>query len=262
MPNFQSVRIIAALCFAISVSQSVVASPHPIMFDHNGEIISSQERTVCGQNDMVPMVSQSSDFIKMGGPIGIYSVEMGGGVGKCTGTLISNDLFLTAKHCEGDCKGISVTFGYLQDGRAKETFNCKEIVEKGDAAYNNDYMIVRLEGSPGVGWGFYEPSARELSAGQELLMMHHPSGSPMKVSSKNCQLMGLKDGFVEHRCDTEPGSSGSAIFLPDFKNPEKTRIIGVHTLGGCNEQETQYNSGPAMANLVKISPILKSLAKD
>lgn len=257
-----SSKRLVSLLFTLTVASQTFALPLPLIIDQEGKPIASYSRSICGKNDMAAMTDQNDDLKKMGTPIGIFKLRLGNLTGKCTGTLISKDLFLTAKHCEGPCNEISVTFGFLQGGRVEETFSCKEIVEKGNEDYNNDYMIVQLEGSPGVRWGWYEPSAREIPHGQELLMIHHPSGTPMKVSSQNCKVIQCKDGLVEHQCDTEPGSSGSAIFLPDYKTPEKTRIIGVHTLGGCNPTETLYNRGPAMTNLVKHSAILKELAKD
>lgn len=265
MPILRSLRIAVSLLGLLSFAQTGFASPRvpaPLLLNESGTPLFTSTRTVCGKNDMVPMLSQTADLQKMGGPIGIYTVKIGGATGKCTGTLIAKDLFLTAKHCEGECKDIFVTFGYLRDKRDQEIFACKEIVEKGDDEYNNDYMIVRLEGTPGAQWGWYEPSTRALTQDQELLMIHHPSGTPMKVSSKNCQYKGENDGLMDHRCDTQPGSSGSAIMVPDYQNPEKTRIVGVHTLGGCNEGETAYNSGPSMSHLATISPMLKSLSKD
>ena len=86
---------------------------------------------------------------------------MGGSTGKCTGTLISKNLFLTAQHCEADCDKLDVTFGYLSRGRA-EKFKCKKIIEKGNELYENDYLVFELEGNPGIGWGWYEVSDRPL----------------------------------------------------------------------------------------------------
>jgi V8-like Glu-specific endopeptidase len=92
-------------------------------------------------------------------------------------------------------------------------------------------------------------------------MIHHPQATPMKVSQKNCTLKVEEDNFLNHRCDTQPGSSGSAILLPNYEHPEESRVVGVHTLGGCDDEEESTNSGPSMRHLVEISPTLKSLAK-
>ena len=82
----------------------------------------------------------------------------------------------------------------------------------------------------------------------------------MKVS-RDCYVSEQTDKFLNHRCDTQPGSSGSAIMDPDYAHPENTRIVGVHTLGGCNGAQSSYNSGPSMKHLVSISPLLKSMVK-
>ena len=70
-----------------------------------------------------------------------------------------------------------------------------------------------------------------------------------------------ESNFLMHRCDTQPGTSGSAILLPNYDKPEETRIVGVHTLGGCDNTETSTNSGPSMRHLVEVSPTLSSLNK-
>ena len=52
-------------------------------------------------------------------------------------------------------------------------------------------------------------------------MIHHPLASPMKVSQKGCEFVEEQDGLIKHRCDTQPGSSGSGILLPDYDHPGK-----------------------------------------
>lgn len=254
-------KLFLASCLIFG-SLQVLASiaPKPYVLDSHGKSVYNYPRSICGANDMVPMFQQSADMKEMGTPIGIYEALIDGGTGYCTGTLITKDLFLTAEHCAAQCEDIKVSFGYLKDGR-QENFKCKEIVEKGDGNYENDYFIIRLEGNPGVKWGWYNVSAEPLPNHSQLLIIHHPQGTPMKVSQTNCSLTEEDSGFLRHSCDTQPGSSGSAILLPNYQKPEETRIVGVHTLGGCNEEETASNSGPSMRHLVEISPTLKSLAK-
>lgn len=212
------------------------------------------ERSICGTNDIVWMKDQSDLLKSMGSPIGRYKSEDSGGTSYCTGTLIDKDLFLTAAHCAGNCAGISVEFGYLTQNRV-ETFRCTEILENGGSELKNDFLILRLEGNPGVGWGWYKVSNEPLQEGQELLMIHHPRATPMKVSQKNCAVVSLTGDMIHHECDTEGGSSGSGILLPDYTNPENTRIVGVHTLGGCG-LGAGTNSGPSMQYLVSVSSLL------
>ncbi len=214
-----------------------------------------ESRTVCGSNDMEKMISLNDKMQAMGRPIGNLR-----GSGSCSGVMISDELFLTAGHCKSSCSSMKVTFDYLS--REKETFDCKEIVESGSGGSNLDYMVIRLKGYPGKNWGWYSLSDEILQKEQSLLMIHHPSGSPMKVSRKNCAFKKESGGFLYHNCDTEPGSSGSAVLLPDYNNPENTRVVAVHTLGGCNSSSTSYNSGPTIANIAKKSALIRSMIKN
>lgn len=215
----------------------------------------AENRTVCGSNEMEKMIALDENMQKLGHPVGNLKAS-----GSCSGVLISEDLFLSAAHCKTSCSSMKVTFGYLS--RQKETFACKEIIEAGSGGSNLDYLIIRLEGSPGKTWGWFDMSDKPLTKGQKLLMIHHPSGSPMKVSRKNCAFQKESNGFLQHNCDTEPGSSGGAVLLPDDEHPEKTKVVAVHTLGGCNSSSTSFNSGPSIANLAKKSQLIRSMLLD
>ena len=225
----------------------------PLFLDENGNP-KSFLRTVCGNNDMVPISNQSDLIKQMARPVGLLQ---GPGF-LCTGTLVGKDLFLTARHCEDVCGSLSVKFNFL---RTEEIFNCKEIIEKGGGDNNSDYLLLRLEGTPGVEWGWYDLSDTPVLADQPLMMIHHPGGLPMKLSLKNCKFMAESDGMITHSCDTNPGSSGSAIIIPNFENPEKSRIVGIHTLGGCNESQTTFNAGPSIHHISGISSLVHSLVK-
>lgn len=227
-----------------------------LLFASISNALTPNERTICGSDDMEDMIGLNDDMKSMGMPIGI--LDVGGGL--CSGTLISKDLFLTAGHCSGTCKNMKVTFGFLNN--RKESFGCKDIVEVDDSgAQNRDYMVLRLEGSPGVQWGWYDMSDKEPTAKTPLLIIHHPEGLPMKVSRKNCFAENVSGGMVYHSCDTNPGTSGSGIIVPDYQKPENSRIVAIHAYGGCNASSTKYNSGASIKNLLSVSPTIKAMVK-
>lgn len=246
---------------------SALAQPQPkfdlFQTDAQGKILNAS-RSICGEDTMSDMLEEDEDFQVMGNPVGQYREKsLLGGVARCTGTLISNDLFLTARHCfQRSCDNIEVAFNFLAARDQQEVFKCSEVVEKGGSSNEDDYMIIRLEGKPGVKWGYYPPAKYEPATRQELMMLHHPAGKPMKVSWDECAVTEIKDNMLHHRCDTEPGSSGSGIFTRSSQDQSLVRIVGVHTLGGCTASgQDSSNSGPKMTHLFELSPTLKELAK-
>ena len=221
-------------------------------------------RSICGVDATSPMIEEDEDFQKFGHPIGQYrEMSASGGMGRCTGTLISPDLFLTARHCiQRGCEFIEVAFNFHAQRDEQEIFKCAEVVEKGGASNQDDYLILRLEGKPGVRWGYYAPAAEPVKNQQALMMIHHPKGKPMQVSWDGCEVKETKENMLHHRCDTEPGSSGSGILTQETETPNNVRVVGVHTLGGCMKVgQTSSNSGPLMSHLLTLSPTLSSLAK-
>jgi len=244
--------------------QSAMASMYDILkIDRYGKV-ENASRSICLSNDMGPMIEEDEDFQELGYPIGQQREKgMFGDSAKCTGTLISNDLFLTARHCVSGntCATTTVAFNFHGDKSQEEVFECEEVVEKGGPSNEDDYAILRLKGKPGVRWGFYSPAGEQAAKSQELMMIHHPAGKPMQVSWEECKVTETKGKMLHHRCDTEPGSSGSAIFSRGLQQQD-IRILGVHTLGGCRTTgEDSSNSGPLMSHLLTLSSTLTELSK-
>ncbi len=233
-----------------------VVGAEPFIIGSNSGLLPS--RTVCGTNDMVAIAKQSEMLQQMARPTGLVQ---GPGF-LCSGTLVGADLFLTAGHCKAECGDLSVRFNFISSdnlpGRP-EVFACKEVIEKGDGNQNLDYMLLRLQGSPGVEWGWYDLSDRPLALNEQLMMIHHPNGSPLKLSLKNCLFKNETNGLLYHNCDTNPGSSGSAIVAPNFDEPALSRLVGIHTLGGCNAAETGFNAGSAIHFLSEKSEAIRNL---
>ena len=64
----------------------------------------------------------------------------------CSGTLIADDLVITAAHCPQVRKGATVQFNYEVD-ETPDIFHVEKVLEKGRYL---DYKIFRVSGNPGV----------------------------------------------------------------------------------------------------------------
>lgn len=244
----------------MGILSTTTAFAEPAWFS-NGRMLNNDiwphSRSICGTDDNIDMDKAGKSYQQMGRPVGLYMMN---NRGACTGAMISEDLFLTARHCATSCDKIAVRFGWYK-GSKTATYKCTEIVEKGGSAKNQDYMIIRLDGKPGKTWGFYGVSARKLEPSQPLLMIHHPAAKPMKVSKEGCAVYSETGGMLNHRCDTRPGSSGSSILVLDQRTYPALKVVGVHGYGGCFKNgKTSSNSGPSMNQLISLSPILRKMA--
>ncbi|MHA7634287.1 trypsin-like serine peptidase [Corallococcus sp. M7] len=156
----------------------------------------------------------------------------------CSGTLIDDDLVLTAGHCVGNAAACADTYfvfnfhrtgaGVLHPITSQDVFTCDSIVARQHGTVNGqnlDYAIVRLDraATPRFTPAPVRTSNTALGAAQNVAVVGGSSGTPIKIDtggSVRDARSGTRDYFV-HNSDTFPGTSGAAVYE-----------LGQHTLAG------------------------------
>ncbi|MBZ4395981.1 serine protease [Myxococcus sp. AS-1-15] len=148
----------------------------------------------------------------------------------CSGTLIDDDLVLTAGHCvenAADCADTRFVFNYyntgadtLQKVTTADIFSCKAIVtrrlDSGSGSTNLDYAIIRLDRSaaPRFTPAPVRSGNTALTAGEGVAVIGSGSGIPFKIDSggkvRTARASTL-DYFVA-TTDTFAGNSGSGVY--------------------------------------------------
>ncbi len=178
----------------------------------------------------------------------------------CSGTLIAENLFLTASHCvDGDITKSFAVFNYQKakgsnDVQPQEHFAIKGIVEDGGYRTGLDYAILELDGTPGKKYGFKKVNPAALPVGLPVADAQHPSG---KVKMFHAGVIAGTRGqnYVTYaEMDTHPGSSGSGVLNGNGE------LVAVHTNGGCRSTGGE-NAGVPIEKIIKESKVLQSLAR-
>ena len=180
------------------------------------------------------------------------------GVRWCTGTLIDEDVVLTAGHCFDQTGGgwirprkvvsgswqiispqeiatnMHVNFNYQRDGktfqiRNADVFPITELIEYRPAGL--DVAVIRI-GSNQAGRAASESypittvSTEDVPPDAAITMMQHPAGQPKKVEAGKAE--GIDNGLLLYGdLDTQGGSSGSGVLS------DAGKLVGVHIRGGC-----------------------------
>lgn len=236
---------------------------NPAQYRYVGDTVAT--RSICGKEDNMQHVNdydgslgQPVEFVKAHqSPVGALAMGTPENSRKfCSGTLISEDLFLTASHCVDAT--ITQKFAVFNYEKApgtpellpQEHFKVAEIVEDGT---HLDYAILRIEGKPGLKYG-WTPIRPELPENGHLLtIIQHPKGKPKMVESGP---KGTGSGvYMDYSdLDTEPGSSGSGVLDKDGF------LVGVHTNGGCYATGGA-NRGVKMTEIAKVSKVVQALTQ-
>lgn len=159
----------------------------------------------------------------------------------CTGTLIAQDLVLTAAHCALDKKTGKpyvpgeVTFrAGLSDGEALAERKVVQIAAHPDYAANAplspesiraDVALMRLE-QP-IPYSIADPFALHNGrvAGNEISIASYGRGRSEAITrQRSCRILERRQGLITFDCDITFGSSGSAILA---KNGPRWQILSV-----------------------------------
>lgn len=184
-----------------------------------------------------------------------HQLAVGSAAYGCSGTLISDDLFLSAGHC-GYNVGDLVWFN-RQNGKdgtplPATAFRVIQVVEQEDNEAT-DYAIVRLEGSPGREFGHASLSDRDPEPLAHVVIIQ---GAPKVVHAGvvTAAESRMGDHWFSYDANTVEGAAGAGILN------ENGDLIGVHTDDGCRTDAAgQVNSGMRMSWLRSRSTTLSAM---
>lgn len=184
----------------------------------------------------------------------------------CSGTLVGEDIVLTAGHCitdEASCADARFVFGFNIDKEggkartavgAKDVYSCKRIIKRDldkqgsgvigtglaiiSALLNKagpDFAVIQLDRKVEGRKPLPVNRANDLKAGDQVFVIGHPVGLPAKVAGNASVRTTDPKAFFLTDLDTFGGNSGSAVF-----NARTNKIEGILVRGG-----TDFVDGPA-----------------
>jgi len=164
--------------------------------------------------------------------------------GFCTGTLITRDLVLTARHClytrqVGRLPAVSMHFvaGY-RFGRYDEHQRAARLFAPDEDGPAWDFAVFRLGGPMAIQPVRLATAAdlRGYSAAASHVVLAGYSGDRPHLLSldEQCIMLGtVGDALWRHTCDGPTGASGGPILVRTGDDPEDVRVAGI-TIGFTN----------------------------
>ncbi|MEC9466871.1 MAG: serine protease, partial [Myxococcota bacterium] len=206
------------------------------VYEHDGDVFGAIARSASAV-----MVNASSLYVTNQGAVSLYGASLANAQGlcsderfvnqptpgSCSGTLIDDDLILTAGHCisSSSCSSIRFVFdfyysspGQLASIGESDVYRCQQVVTRKlttSGGRNLDYAIIRTD-RPVVGRTPAQVRSdwMPMSYGEGVVVIGFPSGLPAKIED---------GGYVQNRrsnvldyfsanTDTFGGNSGSGVF--------------------------------------------------
>ncbi len=163
----------------------------------------------------------------------------------CSAFLIAPNVLLTAGHCvdeENFCANNKIVFDFdisaADAGKLsqKQVFECESVL-----AYKNerliDYGIIILKESISDRPSLLLRRSGMITESEELFVIGHPSGLPMKYADDGYVSYNFIDTFFKTDLDTFAGNSGSPVF-----NKATGVVEGILTRGDEDYEIDRYKS--------------------
>lgn len=211
----------------------------------------------------------------------------------CSGTLVGEDIVLTAGHCitdEASCADTKFVFGYninkaggsapVTSTKPSDVYGCKRIIKRDldkqgsgiigtglaiiGALLNKagpDFAVIQLDRKVEGRKPLALNRGGEVNNGDKVFVIGHPVGLPLKVTGGGTVRDNKPRAFFLTDLDTFGGNSGSAVFNASTGKIEGVLVRGgtdfVDTPQGCKVQaKVGQNEGRGEA-VTKISKVSK-----
>ena len=149
-----------------------------------------------------------------------------------TGFLVSPDLFLTNNHVLPSSDLLADTmfrFNYEEDFQGQAQVS-EELRARAKGVFHTnphlDYTLIQLEGRPGRKYGWLPLRTRDISRGERVNIIQHPSGQPKQISLQNNFVQYVGNNVVQYVTSTLEGSSGSPVLNDAWD------VVALHHAGG------------------------------
>jgi V8-like Glu-specific endopeptidase len=189
----------------------------------------------------------------------------------CSGTLIDDNLVLTAGHCitsANDCSNTRFVFNFYRTGAntlqtvtTADVFSCQQIVARQQSVVNGqnlDFAVVRIDraATPRFTPAPVRVGNTPLTVGQNVAVIGSGSGIPFKIDaggSVRDARSGVLDFFVAST-DTFGGNSGSGVYETatntvagilvrgetDYRANGSCNVVNTCTETGCRGEDITY----------------------
>lgn len=142
--------------------------------------------------------------------------------GRCSGFLVGKNTLVTAGHCvedQADCSNYKWAFGFkagITSLDESQIYSCTKIISQQlSSSTQADFAVIELDRVVVNATPLTFRKEGNVSSGDPLTVMGHPSGLPMKVAAGAKVRSTTADWFFTANLDTFGGNSGSPVFNTD-----------------------------------------------
>ncbi|MEI7481041.1 MAG: serine protease [Elusimicrobiota bacterium] len=206
----------------------------------------------------------------------------------CSGSLVGDDLIMTAGHCITDqakCDDTKIVFGFaLKDPNGEATtkmgqeavYSCKKIItrflgsEPGSAnpegqRLGPDYALIQLDRKVTGHKPLAINRGQNLKKGAKMMVIGHPVGLPLKIAASASIRDASPKGYFVADLDTFGGNSGSPVFNSSTNLIEGILVRGDEdfksTPDGCTTVATYPQNGGRGEDVTKVSVLESFIPK-